>query len=135
MNRSNNEQDEEDLTKLKISKIDMVVVDLYPFKETVDSGGTHDEVIEKIDIGGVSLIRAAAKNYKNTLVVPKITELDSAINLILAKNGSTEINDRLLFAKKAFNLTLSYEASNWLASIGFSIRTCFLASRQLSPTL
>jgi len=111
LNRSNNEKDEEDLTKLKISKIDMVVVDLYPFQETVESGGTHEEVIEKIDIGGVSLIRAAAKNYKNTLVVPKITELDSAINLILSKHGSTEINDRLLFAKKAFNLTLSYEAS------------------------
>jgi len=111
LNRPNNKNDEKDLKKLKIGKIDMVIVDLYPFKETVEAGESHAEIIEKIDIGGVSLIRAAAKNYKNTLIVSKITELESAINLILSKDGCTEINDRLLFAKKAFNLTLSYETS------------------------
>ena len=110
LNRVNNEQDDEDLKKLKIGQIDMVIVDLYPFQETVEAGKSHKEIIEKIDIGGVSLIRAAAKNYNNVLIVPSLIDLNSAIDLIVSKNGCTEINDRLLFAKTAFNRTLSYES-------------------------
>jgi len=110
LNRVNNEQDDDDLKKLKIEQIDMVIVDLYPFQETVEAGKSHKEIIEKIDIGGVSLIRAAAKNYSNVLIVPSLIDLHSAIDLIISKNGCTEINDRLLFAKKAFNRTLSYES-------------------------
>ena len=109
LNRVNNEQDDEDLKKLKIGHIDMVIVDLYPFQETVEAGKNHKEIIEKIDIGGVSLIRAAAKNYNNVLIVPSLADLQSAIDLIVSKNGCSEINDRLIFAKKAFNRTLSYE--------------------------
>jgi len=111
LNRSNNQQDGEDLKKLAISQIDMVIVDLYPFQETVNSGENHREIIEKIDIGGVSLIRASAKNYNDVLIVPSISDLDSAIDLIVSKDGGTEISDRLKFAKKAFNLTLVYESA------------------------
>tara|TARA_Y100000994_G_C15686061_1_gene439748 strand:- start:17 stop:1540 length:1524 start_codon:yes stop_codon:yes gene_type:complete len=110
LKRADNTQDDDDLKKLKIEQIDMVIVDLYPFQETVEAGKNHKEIIEKIDIGGVSLIRAAAKNYNNVLIIPSLIDLHSAIDLIISKNGCTEINDRLIFAKKAFNRTLSYES-------------------------
>ena len=109
LSRDSNNLDSEDLNKFNISKIDMVIVDLYPFEETILNKSSHNEIIEKIDIVGVSLIRAAAKNYKNTLVVPSINEFQNAIDLINEKNGFSEINDRFIFAKKAFNVTLNYE--------------------------
>ena len=111
LNRDENVNDKEDLAQFNIPKIDMVLIDLYPFQETLESGADHHEIVEKIDIGGVSLIRAAAKNYQNILIVPAIDYLDSAIDLIIKKNGCTEIDDRLKFAQKAFNVTLNYETA------------------------
>lgn len=111
LNRDEDLDDKEDLGQFNIPKIDMVIIDLYPFQETVENGADHNEVIEKIDIGGVSLIRAAAKNYQNILIVPSIDYLESAIDLIIKKDGSTEIDDRLTFAQKAFSVTLEYETA------------------------
>jgi len=111
LNRSNNEHDQNDLNKLSIQKIDMVVVDLYPFQETVAQQGAHKEIIEKIDIGGVSLIRAAAKNYTDIFVVPSIHEFETATKIINSNNGATNIDHRLLFAQKAFDITSNYENS------------------------
>ena len=107
--RSDNLDDIEDLQKFDIVSIDMLVVDLYPFEETIKTTNDENKIIEKIDIGGVSLIRASAKNYKNVFVVSSMDSLDKAISIIDIKNGYTDINDRILFAKKAFRTTSRYE--------------------------
>ena len=70
LNRSNNATDQEELKQYEIPNFDLVIVDLYPFEATVASGAPHEQIIEKIDIGGISLIRAAAKNYADSLIVP-----------------------------------------------------------------
>ncbi len=107
--RSDNLDDIADLQKFDIVSIDMLVVDLYPFEETIKTTSDENKIIEKIDIGGVSLIRASAKNYKNVFVVSSMDSLDKAISIIDIKNGYTDINDRILFAKKAFRTTSHYE--------------------------
>ena len=109
LNRSGNPSDKEELIKFNILNIDMVIVDLYPFQETLKTTKKEEEIIEKIDIGGVSLIRAAAKNYKDVLVIPGVEEFTKAINLINKKNGFSDLDDRLLFAQKSFNKTAQYE--------------------------
>ncbi len=109
--RTDNVLDQQDLNTFNIHGINMVVVDLYPFQETVNRKCDHDDIIEKIDIGGVSLIRAAAKNYKDVFTISSIIDFEKACNIIISKNGCTEINDRLLFAQKAFNITLNYDNS------------------------
>lgn len=92
-----------------ISTLDLVVVDLYPFKETVESGGTHEEIIEKIDIGGVSLIRAAAKNYQNVVVIPSRAYYADLMDLLKNQDGVATLNQRKNFAKAAFHLTSVYD--------------------------
>ena len=109
LNRSENPIDKEELIKFNILNIDMVIVDLYPFQDTLKKTDKEEEIIEKIDIGGVSLIRAAAKNYKDILVIPGVEEFPKAINLINKKNGFSDLDDRLLFAQKSFNKTAQYE--------------------------
>ena len=92
----------------------MVIVDLYPFQKTIqDENSTEQDIIEKIDIGGISLIRAAAKNYKDVLVVPSKDLYELALEK--TKEGKTDINTRKYFAKKAFNLSSSYDSViyNW----------------------
>ena len=107
--RSDNVNDVEDLQQFDIVSIDMLIVDLYPFEQTIKTTNDEKKIIEKIDIGGVSLIRASAKNYKNVFVVSSMNVLDEAISIIDNKNGCTDINDRFVFARKAFNTTSWYE--------------------------
>jgi phosphoribosylaminoimidazolecarboxamide formyltransferase/IMP cyclohydrolase len=109
--RRSNESDKEQLAQYEIPEIDLVIVDLYPFEETVESGAGHDDVIEKIDIGGISLIRAAAKNFKDVVILASkddYTELDT---LLKAQNGTTTIDQRKKFAHKAFNITSNYDTA------------------------
>jgi len=103
--------DREEATKFDIPDIDLVIVDLYPFEETVTSGAPEDQVIEKIDIGGVSLIRAAAKNYRDVVIVPSKREYLPLLELLEAKNGETDIEDRRKFAAAAFNVSSHYDAA------------------------
>ncbi len=109
LGRRGNESDREQMAEHRIIGIDLVVVDLYPFEEEVAKGSTHEKIIEKIDIGGVSLIRAAAKNYNDVLVIsgrdhyPKLIE-------ILDKGNEVEEHVRLLYAGIAFNITSIYDA-------------------------
>jgi len=110
LQRSNNQDDLVDLRKFSISTIDMLIVDLYPFQETLKQTKNHDEIIEKIDIGGVSLIRAAAKNYKEVLVVSSMEQLESVIELFSETDGEINLNHRLDFAKQAFVRTANYES-------------------------
>ncbi|MCB9251828.1 MAG: bifunctional phosphoribosylaminoimidazolecarboxamide formyltransferase/IMP cyclohydrolase [Flavobacteriales bacterium] len=107
--RREQEQDVEEITKFSIPSIDLIIVDLYPFEETLKQGGTESEIIEKIDIGGVSLIRAAAKNYKDTLVVSNQGLYSDLLNLLNTKKGSSETEDRKFFAAKAFETTQHYD--------------------------
>ena len=92
-----------------IPEIDLVIVDLYPFEDTVRQGAEEAEIIEKIDIGGVSLIRAAAKNHKDTLIVASRKEYAPLLSLLEEKKGTSSLSDRKSFAVRAFSVTAHYD--------------------------
>jgi phosphoribosylaminoimidazolecarboxamide formyltransferase/IMP cyclohydrolase len=119
LSRRDNNSDREDLAKYKIPEIDLIIVDLYPFSETLASGASHEEIIEKIDIGGISLIRAAAKNYKDTLIVSSRKQYSSLLELLESKNGTTDLEDRIRYAFEAFETATTYDRdiSNYFASL------------------
>ena len=108
--RRDHDTDVAQLEEYEIPELDLVIVDLYPFEETVAKTSNESEIIEKIDIGGVSLIRAAAKNYNDVLVVSSRSDYGPLLNLLESKNGETSVEDRRLFAAKAFDLTSHYDA-------------------------
>ncbi|MHC1708742.1 MAG: bifunctional phosphoribosylaminoimidazolecarboxamide formyltransferase/IMP cyclohydrolase [Bacteroidales bacterium] len=103
--------DAEQLLEYGIPEIDLVIVDLYPFESTVASGATEDEIIEKIDIGGISLIRAAAKNYKDVVIVASSNYYIDLQRLLEEKAGMTSLEDRRLFASKAFLVSSHYDTA------------------------
>jgi len=99
------------LEEFEIPEIDLVIVDLYPFEKTVASGAEHQAIIEKIDIGGISLIRAAAKNYKDVVIVPSKNEYD-LLNEILEHQGAfSSLDQRKFFAKRAFEISSHYDTA------------------------
>ncbi len=109
--RRDNEGDKTQLSEYKIPEIDLVIVDLYPFEETVASGAEEQDIIEKIDIGGISLIRAAAKNFKDVIIVPSKAEYTPLLDLLNKKNGESNIEDRKQFAAAAFNISSHYDTA------------------------
>lgn len=109
--RRDNNSDIEQLEQYQIPKIDLVIVDLYPFEDTVASGAGEQDIIEKIDIGGISLIRATAKNFKDTLIVPSKNQYQDLLDLLEAKNGETSIEDRKKFALEAFSISSHYDTA------------------------
>jgi phosphoribosylaminoimidazolecarboxamide formyltransferase/IMP cyclohydrolase len=111
LNRQDNPQDVAELIEFEIPQIDCVIVDLYPFEKTVASGASNQDIIEKIDIGGISLIRAAAKNYKDVICVSSVDEYQEFLDLISENNGSTSENDRKHFAAKSFNVSSHYDSA------------------------
>ncbi len=97
-----------------IPAIDLVVVDLYPFEDTVKSGASADDIIEKIDIGGISLIRAAAKNFSDVLIVSHRGQYEEVVRLLAENGGATDLKTRLAFAREAFEITSQYDSAiNW----------------------
>ncbi len=100
-----------ELKQMEILPFDLVVVDLYPFEETVKAGSDEAEIIEKIDIGGISLIRAAAKNFKDVVVCPSKASYGFLVDILERKAGATSLSDRLLLAKDAFAVTAHYDTS------------------------
>src|SRR5690606_33606926 len=102
---------EEEASRFNVAPIDLVIVDLYPFVETVAAGKPEAEVIEKIDIGGISLIRAAAKNYHDVLIVSSRTLYDVLLTLLKEKQCTTGLDDRRRFAAMAFDVTAAYDAA------------------------
>ena len=94
-----------------IPQIDAVIVDLYPFEKTVASGASDEDIIEKIDIGGISLIRAAAKNYKDVICVSSVEDYAEFLELISIDNGDVSIEDRKRFATKSFNVSSHYDSA------------------------
>lgn len=111
LNRQDNESDVQQMLEYDIPQIDLVIVDLYPFEKTVASGASESDIIEKIDIGGISLIRAAAKNFKYTVIVPSVYEYSLLLDLISEQNGATTLENRRLFATKAFHVSSHYDAA------------------------
>ncbi|MDE3742864.1 bifunctional phosphoribosylaminoimidazolecarboxamide formyltransferase/IMP cyclohydrolase [Maribacter polysaccharolyticus] len=111
LNRQDNESDLAQLEEFEIPQLDIVIVDLYPFEKTVASGASEQEIIEKIDIGGISLIRAAAKNYKDVLCVSSMEDYAEVLELITQGNGSTTLEDRRRFATKSFNISSHYDSA------------------------
>jgi phosphoribosylaminoimidazolecarboxamide formyltransferase / IMP cyclohydrolase len=111
LNRQENTSDVAQMTEYGIPQIDLVIVDLYPFEKTVKSGAAESEIIEKIDIGGISLIRAAAKNYQDTVIVSSMDQYGLFLEIISSQNGSTTLEDRKLLALKAFNVTSHYDSA------------------------
>jgi phosphoribosylaminoimidazolecarboxamide formyltransferase/IMP cyclohydrolase len=111
LNRQDNPSDVEEMNSFNIPQIDLVIVDLYPFEKTVASGASHQDIIEKIDIGGISLIRAAAKNFKDVLCVSSVDDYAELLDLISKNNGSISYKDRQRFAAKSFNISSHYDSA------------------------
>lgn len=103
--------DLEQLNEYQIPEFDLVIVDLYPFEETVASGASEQDIIEKIDIGGISLIRAAAKNFKDVIIVSSKNEYSLLEETLLNNNGGSTITERKEFAKRAFNTSSHYDTA------------------------
>ncbi|MCP4520577.1 MAG: bifunctional phosphoribosylaminoimidazolecarboxamide formyltransferase/IMP cyclohydrolase [Cytophagales bacterium] len=136
LNRRDNESDQETIEEYGIPNIDLVIVDLYPFEDTVASGASESDIIEKIDIGGISLIRAAAKNFKDVTIVASKREYQPLYDLLAAKGGETELSDRKWFAKQAFDVSSHYDTAifNYFAE-GEEEDTSLKVSIQESKTL
>lgn len=109
--RRDNKQDLKEMEQYQIPQIDLVVVDLYPFEETVASGAEHQDIIEKIDIGGISLIRAAAKNYKDVLIVSSVDQYKHTLDLLEKQDCATTEEQRRTFAAKAFMISSGYDSA------------------------
>jgi phosphoribosylaminoimidazolecarboxamide formyltransferase/IMP cyclohydrolase len=105
------DSDQQQLAEFEIPEIDLVIVDLYPFEETVQSGAGAEDVIEKIDIGGISLIRAGAKNFKDVVIVASKDDYGTLENILKTQDGVTTIDQRKSFAHKAFNITSHYDTA------------------------
>tara|TARA_E500000318_G_scaffold78940_1_gene73907 strand:+ start:8114 stop:9643 length:1530 start_codon:yes stop_codon:yes gene_type:complete len=111
LNRQDNDSDVSQMKEFDIPQLDIVIVDLYPFEKTVASGASEQDIIEKIDIGGISLIRAAAKNFKDVLCVSSMEDYEDFLNVITEGNGTTTLEDRKRFATKAFNISSHYDTA------------------------
>ena len=113
--RRDNETDMKQVAEYKIPLFDLVIVDLYPFEETVASGASDQEIIEKIDIGGISLIRAGAKNYADVLIISSRKQYDTLLQILDRNEGVITEEERYRFALEAFNLTSHYDTAifNW----------------------
>ena len=109
--------DQEEMTKYDIPEIDLVIVDLYPFEQTVASGAGEQDIIEKIDIGGISLIRAAAKNFQDVVIVPSKAEYPLLADILKAQGAETSLEQRRTFACRAFGVSSHYDTAihGWFA--------------------
>lgn len=111
LNRQDNESDVAQLAEFEIPQIDIVIVDLYPFEKTVASGASEQDIIEKIDIGGISLIRAAAKNFKDVTCVSSMEDYADFLSVISENDGNISLEDRKRFAAKSFNVSSHYDTA------------------------
>lgn len=110
LSRRDLDTDVAQLSEYEIPEIDLVIVDLYPFEDTVASGADHADIIEKIDIGGISLIRAAAKNYKDVVIVSSKNQYSTLLEVLTETKGETTLGQRKDFAKEAFNISSHYDS-------------------------
>ena len=115
--RRDNKDDQAQMKEYDIPAIDLVIVDLYPFEQTVASGASEQDIIEKIDIGGISLIRAGAKNFKDVVIIPSKAEYPVLLELLNKNGAETDIEDRRMLAERAFGVSSNYDTAihNWFA--------------------
>ena len=108
-------EDKAQMAQYDIPEIDLVIVDLYPFEQTVASGASEADIIEKIDIGGISLIRAGAKNFNDVVIVPSKAEYSVLLDILNKKGAETDLADRKMFAERAFGVSSHYDTAihNW----------------------
>ena len=111
LNRQDHQGDIAEMKAYEIPQIDLVIVDLYPFEKTVASGASEQEIVEKIDIGGISLIRASAKNFKDTFTISSMNQYEEFLSLYKANNGSSSLAERKKFAAKSFNISSHYDTA------------------------
>lgn len=111
LNRREHKEDQAQIAQYEIPQIDLVIVDLYPFEETVHSGASQTEIIEKIDIGGISLIRAAAKNYNDVVIIATKDDYKELGNILTENAGYTLLSHRKNFARQAFNVSSHYDTA------------------------
>ena len=110
LNRRDHSGDQGQIAEFEIPEIDLVIVDLYPFEATVASGASHEDIIEKIDIGGISLIRAAAKNYQDVVIIPSQGEYARFLQILNSNaDGATTLDERKAFARDAFHVSSHYD--------------------------
>ena len=111
LGRRDLESDRAQMAQYEIPEIDLVVVDLYPFEDTVKSGASEADIIEKIDIGGISLIRAGAKNFNDVVIVPSKAEYGVLLDILKEKGAATDLADRRMFATRAFGVSSHYDTA------------------------
>ena len=118
LSRRDNADDQAQMKEYDIPFIDLVIVDLYPFEQTVASGASAEDIIEKIDIGGISLIRAGAKNFKDVVIVPSKAEYPVLLQILNTNGAQTDIEDRKMFAERAFGVSSHYDTAihSWFAT-------------------
>lgn len=118
LSRRDNADDQAQMKEYDIPFIDLVIVDLYPFEQTVASGASAEDIIEKIDIGGISLIRAGAKNFKDVVIVPSKAEYPVLLQILNTNGAQTDIEDRKMFAERAFGVSSHYDTAihRWYAA-------------------
>ncbi|MGB0932855.1 MAG: bifunctional phosphoribosylaminoimidazolecarboxamide formyltransferase/IMP cyclohydrolase [Lishizhenia sp.] len=109
LNRRELASDQEQIKEFGIPELDLVIVDLYPFEDTVASGAEHQDIIEKIDIGGISLIRAAAKNYKDVVIIPSMDNYETFTTILTSNGAQTTLEERKKFAREAFEVSSHYD--------------------------
>jgi len=116
--RRDNAGDREQMQQYDIPEIDLVVVDLYPFEQTVASGASEQDIIEKIDIGGISLIRAAAKNFSDVVIVPSKAEYGVLLDILKQQGAETTREQRRMLAERAFGVSSHYDTAihGWFTS-------------------
>ena len=105
------ESDRQQMAQYEIPEIDLVIVDLYPFEQTVASGADSAAIIEKIDIGGISLIRAGAKNFNDVVIVPSKAEYGALLDIVKQQGASTTLEQRKWFAAQAFGVSSHYDTA------------------------
>ena len=133
LNRAENLSDKEELDEFEIPSFDLVIVDLYPFEKTVASNVSESEIIEKIDIGGIALIRAAAKNFRDIFCISDKEDYTEFLKIFKNSNGSPSLKDRKLFALKAFNTSSHYDTAifNYFNENQNTLKLSFKNSRKL----
>ena len=109
--RRNNDGDRAQMAEYAIPEIDLVIVDLYPFEQTVASGASDEDIIEKIDIGGISLIRAGAKNFNDVVIVPSKAEYGVLLDILNRNGAETTLEERKMFAARAFGVSSHYDTA------------------------
>ena len=111
LGRRENEKDQQQMTEYEIPAIDLVIVDLYPFEQTVASGAPEADIIEKIDIGGISLIRGAAKNFNDVVIVASKAQYKPLLDILQSNGAETTLEERRFFAREAFAVSSSYDSA------------------------